>query len=222
MRITGVHLTTADLDGAARFYSTVLGLPVTASPGNVEVHLGPSTVTLVAGPTGPGVHHLALDVPQNRFRDAKRWIADRVALIALNGEDEFPGPGTWNSHSVYFFGPDGSVLELIARHSLPNDTDHEFSAADLLDVCEVGIAVPDVPAAVQQLCGTFGLAPFGSGSDSFAPVGDHDGLLIVVAGGRVWLPTDGIVSRGGPTTVTLAGVPPGSWGPAGVECTVTG
>lgn len=221
MRITAVRISTADLGGAARFYSTVLGLPVSESPEVVRVRIGTSILALVPGPTGPGVHHIAFTVPRNRFDDAKRWLAGRVELIALNCTDEFPGPGRWNSRSVYFSGPDGSVLELIARHALQNDSDQEFSAASLLGVSEAGIAVPDVPSAVRQLCGAFGLEPFGPGSADFAPIGDHDGLLIVVADGRVWFPTDGSVSQGGPATVTLAGVTPGAWSPSDVDCIVS-
>jgi catechol 2,3-dioxygenase-like lactoylglutathione lyase family enzyme len=220
MRIADVRLTSADVDGAARFYETVLGLPVVSAPGTARVGIGASTLSLVSGPTGPGVHHLAFEVPQNRFADAKRWLAGRVELIALDGTDEFTGSGSWNSHSVYFDGPEGVVLELIARHELANDSDGPFSSADLLDVSEIGIAVPDVPSAVAQLCRTFGVAPFGSGSDSFAPIGDHEGLLIVVARGRVWFPTDGVPCQGGPTTVTLAGVATGTWSPPEIDCVV--
>lgn len=222
MRIADVRLSSADLDGARDFYSKVLGLPVSASAGRVQVAIGVSALTLVSGPVGPGVHHLAFDVPRNRFADAKAWLGDRAQLIALDGEDEFTGPGDWNSRSVYFRGPAGVVLELIARQALGNDAEAPFGSTDLLCVSEIGIAVPDVPAAVDRLCQTFDIEPFGPGSETFVPLGDHDGLLIVVARGRVWFPTDGSVSQGGPTAVTLAGVPPGRWSPPGVDCTVTG
>jgi catechol 2,3-dioxygenase-like lactoylglutathione lyase family enzyme len=36
MRIADVRLTSADVDGAARFYETVLGLPVVSAPGTVS------------------------------------------------------------------------------------------------------------------------------------------------------------------------------------------
>jgi catechol-2,3-dioxygenase len=90
----------------------------------------------------------------------------------------------------YFAGPDGILLELIARHDLlAASSSGRFSSADLLRISEIGLAVPDVPAAVAALQSAFGLPVFGTAAAEFTPLGDHDGLLIVVRQGRPWFPT---------------------------------
>jgi hypothetical protein len=71
----------------------------------------------------------------------------------------FRAPG-WNSRSLYFFGPEEIILEYIAH-----DVDAVHSAgsgpvSNPLGIYEIGVAVPDVPAAVAALTDVFGLAPF--------------------------------------------------------------
>ncbi|HEY8787987.1 MAG TPA: hypothetical protein VIM10_02455 [Actinopolymorphaceae bacterium] len=210
MRITRVDITSTDVTTAAEFYAGVLELPVAVAADSATVRIGASTVVLRHGPAGPGINHLAFTIPANRFAQAKVWLSSRVPLLTKNGADESPLGGTWNSESVYFPGPDGSILELIARHSLDNATAHAFTSADLLCVSEIGLGVPDVPAVVDALEAQFGLPRFGDGGDQFTPVGDHDGLLIVVSQDRPWFPSADRIARGGPLSITLTDVKPGA------------
>ncbi len=209
MRITNVDLITADVAAAAAFYAGVLERPVTLAGDSATVAIGTSTLSLRQGSATAGINHLAFTIPASRFAEAKAWVSGRVPLLTKDGTDEFPLGGTWNSESVYFAGPDGSILELIARHSLANATEHSFTSADLLSVSEVGLGVPDVPLVVGALETQFGLARFGDGSNEFSPVGDHDGLLIVVSQDRPWFPTSDRIARGGPLRITLTDVRPG-------------
>lgn len=210
MQLSRVRLTTGDLDAVARWYGEVLGLPVAPAPDAVAVTVGSSVLTFVPGATGPGCHHLAFDVPEDRLADARRWLEPRAALLSQDGADQFEGSRHWNSSSVYFTGPDGVVLELIARHDVPAAAGHGFGAADLVSVSEVGIAVPDAGAAARTLIAALGEAPFGPGSADFRPIGDAHGLLIVVAAHRVWFPTVDTRAAGGPLTVTVDHGPGGS------------
>jgi catechol-2,3-dioxygenase len=73
----------------------------------------------------------------------------------------------------------------------------------LLRISEIGLAVPDVPAAVATLQNAFGLSVFGTAAAEFTPLGDHDGLLIVVRQGRPWFPTRTVRPSLGPITVTV-------------------
>jgi len=116
-----------------------------------------------------------------------------------------------DSESVYLRGPDGAVLELIARHRLPDRPTWPagpFGPRSLLAVSEVGIAVPDVAAAVADLRSALGCAPFGDPEPRFAPVGDDTGLLVLVAERRVWFPTAADRASTGPLTATV-GAPDG-------------
>ena len=100
--------------------------------------------------------------------------------------------------------PDGILLELIARHDLPAaSSSGRFSSADLLRISEIGLAVPDVPAAVAALQNAFGLPVFGTAAGEFTPLGDHDGLLIVVRQGRPWFPTATLTPSLGAIAVTV-------------------
>jgi catechol 2,3-dioxygenase-like lactoylglutathione lyase family enzyme len=208
MRITTVDVTSADVAAAVQFYVDVLDQPVAIAADSSSVRIGTSTLVLRYGPPTVGINHLAFTIPTNRFSEAKSWLSSRVPLLAKDGVDEFPLAGVWNSESIYFAGPDGSILELIARHSLDNATDFPFSGADLLCVSEIGLGVPDVPVVVDALHNHFGLPRFGDGGDQFSPVGDSDGLLIVVSQDRPWFPAGDRIARGGPLRITLTDVKP--------------
>lgn len=215
MRIAIVDLVSVDVAAAAEFYAHVLDQPVEVAADSdsgsdaATVRIGTSTLVLRPGPASTGINHLAFTIPANRFAEAKAWLSSRVPLLTNEGADEFPLGGTWNSESVYFPGPDGSILELIARHSLENATAHEFIGADLACVSEIGLGVPDVPTAVDAIEAQFGLPRFGDGGAEFSPVGDHDGLLILVSQNRPWFPSADLIASRGPMRVTMTDVKPG-------------
>ena len=182
-------MTVSDLMAAAAFYEQTLELPVRRVGGSVAVTIGSSELILSGGRTGTGSHHLAITVPATQFALAKRWLAERVPLLQRDGADEFALPAPWLSQSVYFFGPDDVLLELIVRHSLGSNASGPFGSQSLIGISEVGIAVTDVEAATSAVHDAYGLTEFDTGGPEFVPVGDHHGLLIVVSRGRTWFPT---------------------------------
>src|SRR4029450_7709508 len=116
MLIRQVELPVSDALEAARFYGEVLDLPTQAGGAVVEVQVGLSGLLLVPGPVEPGAYHCAITVPKDRFAEAKTWLQERVSPLEREGLDEFTLEAPWNSKSLYFAGPDGILLELIARH----------------------------------------------------------------------------------------------------------
>lgn len=208
MQLTRIQIDVGDLTAAGRFFTEVLLLPAAVGKGStLRISVGRSQLVLAErlGPAPAGVHHLAFDVPAATFAAHRDWLSDRVSLLsAADGTTEFEGPPVWNSRSVYFEGPDRMVLELIARR---NRTAPPLTATpQLLSVSEVGVAVPDVPSAVATLNDAYGLDTFGEASAEFAPVGDDEGLLIVVAEGRAWLPVFDVVATPIPLHIELSGV----------------
>jgi catechol-2,3-dioxygenase len=169
----------------------------------VQVEVGPSALLLHPGPVQPGAYHLAITVPKDRFTEAKAWLQKRVSLLERDGLDEVVLGAPWNSQSLYYAGPDGILLELIARHDLAAASSGRFTSADLLRISEIGLAVPDVPAAVASLQNAFGLPIFGTASSEFTPLGDPDGLLIVARQGRPWFPTTTVRPPLGAIAVTV-------------------
>lgn len=204
MRIRTVHLEVSDPEATGAFYRDVLDQPVDAVDGGVVVRIGMSQLSYTRSGSSRGDHHhLAFTIPADLYGGAKTWLLDRTTLLARDGQDEFECSPDWDARSLYFDGPGGSVLELIARRRLPRSGETRFAPHLITSVSEVGVAVADVPSVRRNL-ETRGIAPFGGGGDSFRPMGDDHGLVILVEPGRSWFPTD---RRSAPTpTVIVADV----------------
>lgn len=213
MHLTRISLPVRDATVVATFYADVLGLSVRRRGGTVLATVGSTELELRESlPATAGVHHLAFTVPTGKLTAGKLWLHDRAALLTLDGQDEFETSPSWNARSVYFEGPEGTVLELIERRDLDNATPGSFSSADLLSVSEVGISVPDVQAVAGQLSSDAGIHPYGGApGDAFAAVGDVHGLLILVTEGRPWFPTVDRVAAVAPTSVEASGARVGTY-----------
>ncbi|WP_433664544.1 hypothetical protein ACQPW1_21895 [Nocardia sp. CA-128927] len=156
----------------------------------MTVEIGLSELVLTRGAAFAGAHHLAFGISPDDFELARKWLRGQVDPIAVNGSDAIDGPPGWDSRSVYFRGPDGIVLELIARQADAEAPASTGDAPRLLSISEVGIGVPDVQQAVGELAETYGLHAFTPRLPDFTPVGDNDGLLILVDRERIWFPTE--------------------------------
>ncbi|MDQ0213095.1 VOC family protein [Arthrobacter bambusae] len=190
MRIISVAFDTDDLLRAESFYSSVLGLPTTREEGVLSILAGSSQLTLHEAPTGPGKQHLTFTIPRLMFDSAKEWIAGRVPLLRdADGRDEFDTAPHWNAHSLYFADPDGNILEFIIRRDISDDRTGPFRAEHVQCISEVGIAVRDVPGVAARAESVLGIGAYGSGAPTFRPVGNVEGLLILVSPGRHWFPT---------------------------------
>ncbi len=137
--------------------------------------------SFVAGDTSP--HHFAFHVA-----DLDPW----KQRLDVSEEHDFSSWG--GARAVYFRDPEENVVELIARPQ----------ARPELSLAEVGLPVEDVAAAVDALQRAFDLPSYDDWDESFAPIGDDDGLLIVVHIGRGWFPV-GVPSGPAPIDVTLTG-----------------
>ena len=189
MQITDVSIRSAHPDALHRFYAETLGLPVHAAGDGVIVTVGATALTVThAEPGTDPAYHLAFTIPRNRLALAKTWLTERTPLLTdADGWDEFRFD-SWEAAAVYFADPVGTILELIAWETLPNDAAGPFGPADLLSVSEAGLVVDDVPATVARLA-DLGFAPYRDDwSPEFAPVGDPTGRLIVVPTARPWFP----------------------------------
>ncbi|PPJ28776.1 hypothetical protein C5E45_30765 [Nocardia nova] len=203
MKILEVELTTTHLAATAQFYRDVLELPVVTLPDGIAVEIGSSIVRVTAGAGFDGVHHLAFGISPHDFDLARRWLRQRTELLTVDGSDIIDGPEGWNSRSLYFRGPDGTLLELIARQADRATPGSPDEIPRLLSISEVGIGVPDVRQTVRHLAEAFELPPFPPQLSEFAPVGSHDGLLIVARSGRIWFPTEEDVPATGPVSIRI-------------------
>jgi catechol 2,3-dioxygenase-like lactoylglutathione lyase family enzyme len=146
-----------------------------------EVGAGPS---FARGETAP--HHFAFHTAS-----LEPWQQQ----LDVTEEHDFSG---WDgARAVYFRDPEQNVVELLAR---PEPRPERALA-------EVGLPVEDVHAAVEAFA-ELGIEPYRDADETFAPLGDADGLLIVVRTGRGWFPYD-VPAGAAPIEVTVGGVKPG-------------
>jgi catechol-2,3-dioxygenase len=193
MHIHELELLANDLAELRVFYGELLGLPVLqASEAILELRVGTTVLRFVQAPVGwQGFYHFAFNIPENQLSEASAWLQQRVPLIAdRSGNSRFRSE-SWNAEQIYFYDPAGNIGELIARHGLANATSDPFGAQHLLNVSEIGLAVDDVPRAAGGLRKQFGIETYLEASDTFTPLGDEHGLLIVVQQGRIWFPDTG-------------------------------
>jgi hypothetical protein len=202
MQIKEALLPTRSTSTVAAFFDR-LGCVITRDGSSVTVRIGLSRMRFVEGDFD-GSHHLAFTIPTGTFDKARHWLEQRTTLLSVDDRTEFEGPESWNSRSMYFDGPDGQVLELIERRALPIRHVESFTADDLECVSEIGVAVPDVLAAVATLRAA-GIRPYGNKpTGGFAAVGNIDGLLILVTPGRAWFPTNSRRVADTPVTVNTS------------------
>lgn len=205
MNIDRLELQAHDLSIQHRFYAEVLDLPTVESHGTLTVQAGSSQLIFKQSPdSGKQAYHFAFNIPQNRFEEAKAWISERVPLLkSSTGEDTFNFVN-WNAHSCYFRDPSDNILELIARHTLTNNSDLPFDEHGILQISEIGIATGDVKSTVESLQILDIPIYDGANSDTFTAVGDEHGLLIVVKRGRIWFPDTGTPAESLPLGLVIS------------------
>jgi len=195
--ITYLELSTTDLQAQKDYFANVLGLPVSGSSIELKVQVGETELVFIQSDVRfAGTYHFAFNIPENLFSDAKHWIARRVPLLKdLDGKDEFSSK-SWNSHSAYFKDSAGNVLELIARHNLDNAVNGYFSSKHILNISEIGLPSDNVVSLAKRLSTQLGVSVFKQEpSETFTPIGDDNGLLIMPIKDRIWMPNSGVPAK---------------------------
>lgn len=207
MNILELELLTGDLEVQKAFYGSILGLPMLESDAqHLVFQVGSSCLKLTLQTGFSGQYHFAFDVPENQLEAAKTWLESRAELIADTNGDLVFGGGDWNSDAVYFSDPHGNILELIARHDLENASQTEFSSASIVNISEIGLASDNVPDVLKWLERHLQLEIYKSSSDTFAPVGNAHGLLILVQNAREWFPSTGVFAMPQPVNLVIEGI----------------
>ncbi len=198
MNILEASFVVRNLPAMRTFYAKTLGLGVRrTSEDEFCVQAGTSQLSFTHAPDVSGVYHLAFNIPENQFERGLQWLRERTELLCgANGQTVFPFE-SWDAHAAYFTDPDGNILELIARHSLVSSQRESF---EILSLSEVGVSVDNVDTEAERL----GLLDYKNRSESFRPVGDEEGLLILVKTGRIWWPTESAVAAPLPLELTLS------------------
>ncbi|WP_025684845.1 VOC family protein [Paenibacillus maysiensis] len=192
MKITEVLLNTHRLDAMKAFYGSLLGLEVLEeNASRLSFRAGESVLAFQEDSNMEDeFYHVAFAIPTNKFIEAKQWVIDRgISLISSTKEDEFLFE-SWNATALYFYDPDYNLIEFIAHHSLDNAVDEAFGPRALLRISEIGLPVDNVPEFCQTITEVFQLDSWGGAGPQFTPLGDAEGLLIVIDKQRPWFPDD--------------------------------
>ncbi|MBP1991924.1 catechol-2,3-dioxygenase [Paenibacillus eucommiae] len=192
MKITEVLLGTHRFEAMKTFYGSLLGLEILEDqPSQLSFQAGESVLAFRENsPTDNAFYHVAFTIPTNKFAEAKQWVIQLgIPLFSKTGQDEFPFE-SWNATALYFYDPDDNLIEFIAHHTLDNAASEAFGPKHLLRISEIGLPVDDVPDAAKKLADAFQLSLWGGDGKQFAPLGDVEGVLIVVDKQRPWFPDD--------------------------------
>lgn len=187
MKIEKLILETGRLAELKTFYRDILNLEVIdETSANFTVKVGRTHLMFkeTSNSRDP-FYHFAINIPQNKFQEAKTWIKERGAVLNVEKGDDEVFFESWNAHAIYFEDPAGNIVEFIARHNLDNGNEDEFTSNDLLNVSEIGIIKDQVIPFVRTL-NNIGIPNWKDDSEGLTPVGSEDGLFIVVRSGRRW------------------------------------
>ena len=191
MRILELQLQTNKLKEQMEFYTSVLGLKTScSSSGSVTFDIGSSNLTFtddlsIENP----FYHFAINIPENQINEAIHWLKSKTELMEYKNSQLVNFPN-WNAHSVYFYDAGGNIAELIARHNLNNASNKEFTAASFLNISEVGMPVDSIKDFYNSLNQKLNEKLWWGNLETFAAIGDEEGLFIAVPPQRNWFPTD--------------------------------
>ncbi|WP_419874251.1 VOC family protein [Candidatus Pristimantibacillus sp. PTI5] len=133
-------------------------------------------------------YHFAFDIPENKIDESIAWLNSvGVTLNVLPDNSYKAYSKTWNATSIYFYDPAGNIVEFIARHTLDNAILTPFTGKELLNISEIGLVVNDVKSIKDLLSINHLITGYKDSKETFAAVGDEDGLFILSEYRRVWL-----------------------------------
>jgi catechol-2,3-dioxygenase len=183
-------LTTSPISVMRNFYEKTLGLKILkASESNLLIQAGASTITFekIVSDARP-FYHFAFNIPENKIEQAFAWQRNRTPIVHPNPtgpRDAVVHFRHWNAHSIFFLDPAGNLLEYIARHDLKNNANGDFSSNDILYVSEIGFIVDEVEETGNSIQQSLNLGSYRP-SENFIPIGDENGLLLMIKKGRIW------------------------------------
>lgn len=133
-------------------------------------------------------YHFVIDIPENKIEESITWLNSVGVTLNLLPDNSYQVYSkTQNATSIYFYDPAGNVVEFIARHSLDNANNTPFTGKELINISEIGLVVNDVNCIKDLLSTNLLIDGYKDSKETFAAVGDEDGLFILSSYRRVWL-----------------------------------
>lgn len=191
MKITHLVLLTNQLDTLKAFYSETLQFAVLEeNSSSFKVQIGDTILEFnQSTPNSKPFYHFAMNIPRDQFSEAKRWIQSLVDLNKHEESDEVYFKN-WDAHALYFTDPAGNIVEFIARNEDQTiQKNSPFNARSVINISEIGIVSTQVKTLARGL-NHLGVPNAREGNEFFSPLGDVNGLFILVKKHRVWFFTE--------------------------------
>lgn len=187
MKITHLVLLTNQLDTLKAFYSETLQFALLEEGHtSFKVQIGDTVLEFnQSTPKSKPFYHFAMNIPRDQFPEAKRWVQ---SLVNLNKHEESDKVyfTNWDAHALYFTDPAGNIVEFIARNEDSTKlTNTPFNATSVINISEIGIVSNQVLTLANRL-NEIGIPNAREGNEFFYPLGDVNGLFILVKKHRVW------------------------------------
>lgn len=213
MQILEVTFQTQALHPMREFYVQVLGLKLAEDEEDYfAVYIGSELLRFNSAKINAAPrYHFAFNIPENQIAEAESWLEERLELLPFHDRNRVDFPD-WNAHALYFHDPAGNIVELIARHDLPNAQSEDFGPEAFLNISEVGLAVQSTLSFASGIRGAFDIKVWERSkiAPSFAALGTGERLLIVSRMHRNWLPT-AIPALPWPLEIVFAGEKDHCW-----------
>ena len=197
MKIKEIQLLSSQLSVLEDFYTQKLLLKIIKkSPESISFQVGNSILTFIHSSSKTAVYHFAFNIPEHAIPACYHYYKDKLVFLKnienLNIEPPVYDFINWNAKAIYFLDPDHNILEFIARKGIGISLEKSFTENDIINISEMGIVVDDALETAKDYKEKYGISTFSksSGSSSFHPLGDDEGLLILVKEKRVWYTTN--------------------------------
>lgn len=192
MHIKQLILKTHKLKLLKEFYGELLGLSISNEKlDSFTINL-PQSELVFQQSDKIYKYHFCFLIPSNMVIQANEWLAKKTQLINYNGSSIVDMGKEWNAKSTYCMDAAGNIIELISRFDLNNDIEGDFNKDMIHSISEIGMAVDDIPKYVDTINSKVELKPYFGSIHRFYPVGDLNGLLLIVNKNikKVWFPTE--------------------------------
>ncbi len=192
MLIKQLELQTNDIKTTADFYTVVMELPIlNKSFERISFAEGRTILSFALANNKKTYYHLAFGIPSNKFDEAHSYIAERTRILPFTAKSTIANFSNWNAHAFYFHDNQNNILEFIAHHDLPNNSNQPFTSSSITGICKIGVPAEDVTEACKTIHEKYEVPYFKKGPrlKEFSDMGDEHGLFIVTKVGRGWLPT---------------------------------
>jgi catechol 2,3-dioxygenase-like lactoylglutathione lyase family enzyme len=192
MRFETLTLETRNVSAITSFYTEIMGLAAKrCETEQTTFQIGATELTFkqFTGEVASN-YHFAIEIPVNQIDEAGAWLANRVPILPYQGRT-LVEHRAWNAKSYYFTDLGGNIVEFIARgQPFKTSRKKKFDVTSLLRISEMGLVVPNVMRFCQHLNLLLDIPYYQEASDQFAAMGNDEGLLVISATGRGWIPVN--------------------------------